>query len=142
MRKPAPPAQTCFEYDPFAVASRLESQRPETRRRAAARDKSPRTRDPVTRWTAHDAEPARRRRRKKCSTEMAARPRLLARQLRSRHSAAVQAGQQNCGRIRGWLRAPLGAAALPCPPRALLRLPKRVLPGSIRTESRGAAASA
>jgi len=69
----APPAQTCFGYVRRAAAIHLEFQRPETRRRAAARERFLRTQDLALLVISNDAEPELRSPLKMFFLEMAIR---------------------------------------------------------------------
>jgi len=134
----APPAQKCFGYVRGAAAIHLEFQRPETRRRAAARERFLRTQVLALLVISNDAEPELRSPLKMFFLEMAIRTHRPATRLRSSFGFAVQFPMQTRGYTQDSSRAQRVFATLPSLHPALLRFPEHARPIPYRTQSREA----
>jgi hypothetical protein len=119
VRMTAPPEQTCFGYARSGAAIHLESRSPETRRRAAARERSPRKRASAILAMSDGAAPERRSLPKKFFPEKA---KLRHRLAPPRHlglDRAEQALRQMRGYTQGSSLSSHASAILPSPLPAL-----------------------
>ena len=136
------PGQTCCEYARCAAAIHLESQSPETLRRAAAPERLPRRLAPAIPATSNDAAPGRRWLQKMFSPEKAAPKHPPAKHRRLRFGFAREARRQKRGYTLCSSLARRVFAILRSPRPALRQFQERVRPNPSRTKATELFASA
>ena len=135
VRMTAPVAQMCFGYARSAAAIHLESRSPETRRRAAARERFQRRHVPAIPAISNDAVQEPRSPLKKSFLEKAAPMHHPAALRRSRFGCAPQSRLQTHDYTRGSSLAPHACAILPSRRPAPRQAQEHVRPIACRTKA-------